>query len=162
MDIGIYKQENDNKILVAVIDRIGKEKGLEGYAYDTLQSYKGDYYKEISPAFSKLVDLEDERVQIILNDLKEKALTLKFEKRVYKINKLLDFYKNEKENMDEIIDSAIIEKNILYYSGNIIDLSKLSYYDKRIMIIDGVKVEITLPEKIMNLIIKKRVIKESL
>jgi len=161
MEIGIYRRDGDNT-LAAIIHREGRENGLEGYVYHTDISYKGDYYKEISPTFTKLVDIGDERVQIILNDLKEKASTLKFKKRVDKINKLLDFYKNEKENMDDVIDSAIIEKNILYYSGNIIDLSKLSYYDKNIMIIDGIKVEITLPKKIMDFIIKKRVIKESL
>jgi len=52
------------------------------------------------------------------------------------------------------IEKFSIEKDILFFDKNIINLKKLSYYNhkKEIAIIDGVKVDIKLPKDIYEMI----------
>ena len=162
MEIGIYKRTRDD-VLAAVIHREGETRGLEGYMYRTKSSFKGDYISSMPSEFNIPVDLSDKRIAIVMKDLKEKAEKLKLEKRKEKVQNLIAFYENEEEDIVEVVEEAIIEKNILYFAGNIIDLNKMSIYDKKnkIMIIDGIKMNMEIPEEIMDMIVKSKKTKQT-
>ncbi len=147
--IGIFKREKDN-LYAAIYSRDGLKSGIEGYVYDLNDSFKGEHHKKLVSDFNIPITLDDPNLEIILVDLKEKATTLKYEKRVFKINLLLKMYSNKKESNKEI---EIVEKNgFLYFLGNRIELSKFSFYNKKtsIAIIDGIKVDIDIPLEVIE------------
>lgn len=151
--IGIFKRKQDN-LYGAIYSRDGLKSGIEGYVYDLNFSFKGDYHKHMVSDFNIPVELNDPNLKIILKDIEEKVKILKYPKRVIKMKKLLDLYKNK------VIEKIKIEENdgFIYFLGNRLEINKFSFYDNKtnIAIIDGIKVELDIPPEVIEYLKNKK------
>lgn len=153
--IGVFKREKDN-LIAAIYSREGLKSEIKAYVYDLDSSFKGEHRVNLISDFNIPVEMDEPELEIILDDLKEKVKTLKYEKRVNRINILLEKYKDESLKKKKKLEFS--EKNgFLYFSGNRIEINKFSFYNKKtsIAIIDGIKIEIDIPLEIIEYLEKE-------